>query len=363
MKNFKILGVTLSLVLIICNLMNNCVYAQSFDDEDEVEDLAIIDDIQDDDIDDVDMENLLNSIRVNARCAIAMDSKTKQVLFAQNADEIVPMASTTKILTALIAISQGNLDREVTISKNASSIRGSKVKYTAGEKIKLIELLYGLLYKSGNDAAIAIAEDIGGSVEGFANIMNDYARSLGLVNSHFESPHGLDSAKHYTCAYDLALLTAKAMENETFCQICGTKTITSQAGKCLVSSVRHEGRNIIIVVLNCSDRWNVTEQIYKYVSDNYCFKANNMKDIVNSSEFINLGTIVEESEFDYGFKGQGSVEVEVFNTLFDKNSGDIIGKVALNDSGNELLKKALICDTDISQKEFDSLIQNEGTNN
>ena len=198
MKNFKILGVTLSLVLIICNLMNNCVYAQSFDDEDEVEDLAIIDDIQDDDIDDVDMENLLNSIRVNARCAIAMDSKTKQVLFAQNADEIVPMASTTKILTALIAISQGNLDREVTISKNASSIRGSKVKYTAGEKIKLIELLYGLLYKSGNDAAIAIAEDIGGSVEGFANIMNDYARSLGLVNSHFESPHGLDSAKHYT---------------------------------------------------------------------------------------------------------------------------------------------------------------------
>ena len=141
MKNFKILGVTLSLVLIICNLMNNCVYAQSFDDEDEVEDLAIIDDIQDDDIDDVDMENLLNSIRVNARCAIAMDSKTKQVLFAQNADEIVPMASTTKILTALIAISQGNLDREVTISKNASSIRGSKVKYTAGEKIKLIELL------------------------------------------------------------------------------------------------------------------------------------------------------------------------------------------------------------------------------
>lgn len=394
MKNFKILGVTLSLVLIICNLMNNCVYAQSFDDEDDAEDLAIIDNIQDYEIDDVDMENLLNSIKVNARCAIAMDSKTKQVLFAQNADEIVPMASTTKILTALVAISQGNLEREVTISKNASSIRGSRVKYEAGEKIKLMELLYGLLYKSGNDAAIAIAEDIGGSVEGFANIMNDYARSLGLVSSHFESPHGLDSAKHYTSAYDLALLTAKAMENEVFCEVCGTKTITrdvsgftrdynninkilyripeangvktgytGQAGKCLVSSVRHEGRNIIIVVLNCTDRWNVTEQIYKYVSDNYCFKADNMKDIINSSEFINLGTIVGESEFDYGFKGEGSIEVEVFNTLFDKNNGDIIGKVALNDSGNELLKKELICDTSISQKEFDSLMQSESTNN
>lgn len=305
-----------------------------------------------------------------------------------------PMASTTKILTALIAITQGNLDKEVTISKNASSIRGSKVKYAAGEKIKLRELLYGLLYKSGNDAAIAIAEDIGGSIEGFANIMNDYARSLGLINSHFESPHGLDSPKHYTCAYDLALLTTKAMENKTFCEICGTKTIlkdnsgftrdynninkilykipeangvktgyTGQAGKCLVSSIKHAERNIVIVVLNCSDRWNVTEQIYKYVIDNYCFKAANMKDVLKSSEFINLGTIIQDTDFEYGFKGEGSVEVEVFNTLLDKKNGDIIGKIALNNSGDELLKKALICDKDISQREFEKLFQLEGTNN
>ena len=227
MKNFKILGVTLSLFFILTDLFGYCVYAQSFE-EDEDNDLAIIEEDDDYNTDDVNIENLLNSIRVNARCAIAMDSKTKQVLFEQNADEIVPMASTTKILTALIAITQGNLDKEVTISKNASSIRGSKVKYAAGEKIKLRELLYGLLYKSGNDAAIAIAEDIGGSIEGFANIMNDYARSLGLINSHFESPHGLDSPKHYTCAYDLALLTTKAMENKTFCEICGTKTILNK---------------------------------------------------------------------------------------------------------------------------------------
>ena len=393
MKNFKILGVTLSLFFILTDLFGYCVYAQSFE-EDEDNDLAIIEEDDDYNTDDVDIENLLNSIRVNARCAIAMDSKTKQILFEQNADEIVPMASTTKILTALIAITQGNLDKEVTISKNASSIRGSKVKYAAGEKIKLRELLYGLLYKSGNDAAIAIAEDIGGSIEGFANIMNDYARSLGLINSHFESPHGLDSPKHYTCAYDLALLTTKAMENKTFCEICGTKTIlkdnsgftrdynninkilykipeangvktgyTGQAGKCLVSSVRHEGRNIVIVVLNCSDRWNVTEQIYKYVVDNYCFKADNMKDVLKSSEFINLGTIIQDTDFEYGFKGEGSVEVEVFNTLLDKKNGDIIGKIALNNSGDELLKKALICDKDISQREFEKLFQLEGTNN
>lgn len=393
MKNFKILGVTLSLFFILTDLFGYCVYAQSFE-EDEDNDLAIIEEDDDYNTDDVNIENLLNSIRVNARCAIAMDSKTKQVLFEQNADEIVPMASTTKILTALIAITQGNLDKEVTISKNASSIRGSKVKYAAGEKIKLRELLYGLLYKSGNDAAIAIAEDIGGSIEGFANIMNDYARSLGLINSHFESPHGLDSPKHYTCAYDLALLTTKAMENKTFCEICGTKTIlkdnsgftrdynninkilykipeangvktgyTGQAGKCLVSSIKHAGINIVIVVLNCSDRWNVTEQIYKYVIDNYCFKADNMKDVLKSSEFINLGTIIQDTDFEYGFKGEGSVEVEVFNTLLDKKNGDIIGKIALNNSGDELLKKALICDKDISQREFEKLFQLEGTNN
>lgn len=388
MINFKKVGITLSLFLIIFQLLNSCVYAQCFEDEDDNE-LAML---EDDEIDDVDMNNILNSIKVSARNAIALDSKTKQVLFEQNADEIVPMASTTKILTALVAITHGDLDREVTISKNAASIRGSKVGYVAGEKIRLRELLYGLMYKSGNDAAIAIAEDIGGSVEGFAKIMNDYAISLGLINSHFESPHGLDSPKHYTCAYDLALLTTKAMESELFCQICGTKSITrdtsnftrdynninkilykipeangvktgytGQAGKCLVSSVKHEGRNIIIVVLNCSDRWNVTEKIYKYVADNYCFKNDNIKDIAKSSEFISLGSVIEDCDFEYGFKGEGAIEVEVFNTI-NKNSGDIIGKVALNNQGEELLKKALICDKNITENEFEEIVNKGSTN-
>ena len=388
MMKFKKIGITLSLFLIIFQLLSNCAYAQCFEDEDDNE-LAIL---EDNEIDDVDMNNILNSIKVSARNAIALDSKTKQVLFEQNADEIVPMASTTKILTALVAITHGDLDREVTISKNAASIRGSKVGYVAGEKIRLRELLYGLMYKSGNDAAIAIAEDIGGSIEGFAKIMNDYAISLGLINSHFESPHGLDSSKHYTCAYDLALLTTKAMESELFCQICGTKSITrdasnftrdynninkilykipeangvktgytGQAGKCLVSSVKHEGRNIIIVVLNCSDRWNVTENIYKYVVDNYSFKNENVKDIAKTSEFISLGSVIEECDFEYGFKGEGSIEVEVFNTI-NKNSGDIIGKVALNNQGEELLKKALICDKDMTKNEFEEIVNKGSTN-
>ena len=156
------------------------------------------------------------------------------------------------------------------------------------------------MYKSGNDAAIAIAEHIGGSISEFCVMMNDLARTMGLIDSNFESPHGLDSQNHYSSAYDLALLMAKAMENDTFKEIAGTKTTlkekygftrdynninkilwmipeanggktgtTGQAGKCLVTSVNHNGRNIIIVVLNCPERWKVTENIYNYIKKNY----------------------------------------------------------------------------------------------
>ena len=235
-----------------------------------------------------------------AHFAIAFDSKTREILYEKNAFRNVPMASTTKIVTALVAINYGNLDDKVIISKTAASIRGSTVGYRAGEEIALRELLFGLMYKSGNDAAIAIAEHIGGSVENFAFIMSDFGRMIGLIDSNFQSPHGLDSSMHFSSAYDLAIAMSKAMDNEFFREISGTKAIgkdkynftreynninkilwripnanggktgyTGQAGKCLVTSVDHNGRNIIIVVLNCTPRWEVTERIYKYIQENY----------------------------------------------------------------------------------------------
>ena len=240
------------------------------------------------------------NFRVDAKNVLVLDSAEKKVLFEQNGYDIVPMASTTKILTALIAIERGNLNEEFIVSKNAASISGSKVGYKASEKVTVHELLYGLMYRSGNDAAVTIAEGIGGSIQGFSEIMNNYATSIGLVDSHFESPHGLDSREHYTSAYDLALLTSIGMEDETFKEIVGTKEIskskynftrdynninkilwkipgangvktgyTGQAGKCLVSSVNINDKNIIIVVLNCPDRWNVTEKIYNHVKEKY----------------------------------------------------------------------------------------------
>jgi len=252
------------------------------------------------------------SFRINAHNALALDRSTGEVLFEQNGYTIVPMASTTKILTALITIERGDLDKSFTISKNSSSIRGSKVGYKAGEEITIRELLYGLMYKSGNDAAIALAEGIGGSVEEFAEIMNHYKTSLGLLDSHFQSPHGLDSPEHYSSAYDLALLAAKGMEYDEFREVVSTKEIkkevynftrdynninkilwtiqgangvktgyTGQAGKCLVSSINHNGKDIIIVVLNCPGRWNETEKIYKHIVESMAFTT-------IKSEFANL---------------------------------------------------------------------------
>lgn len=252
----------------------------------------------------------LQSLRVDARNAIAIDRESKTILFEQNGYELVPMASTTKILTALITIERGNLDEKFVVSKNASSVRGSTVGYKENEKITVRELLYGLMYRSGNDAAITLAEGIGGSVEGFAEIMNNYKTSLGLLDSHFESPHGLDMTDHYSSAYDLALLTAKGMEYEEFREIVGTKEIsrskynftrdysninkilwkipgangvktgyTGQAGKCLVSSINYKGKDIIIVVLNCPDRWNVTEKIFNYIQETVAFQGKNLKEL------------------------------------------------------------------------------------
>ncbi|MGV1056699.1 D-alanyl-D-alanine carboxypeptidase family protein [Clostridium perfringens] len=239
-------------------------------------------------------------ITPDAHFAIAYDAKNKKILYEKNAFRNVPMASTTKILTALVAINYSELDEEVTISKTAASIRGSKVGFRAGEKVTMRELLFGLMYKSGNDAAIAIAEHIGGSIENFSILMNDFARMLGLKDSNFQSPHGLDSQMHFSSAYDLAVLMSKAMEEPFFREISGTKEVgaekynftrsysninkmlwrlpnanggktgyTGQAGKCLVSSVDHNGRNIIIVVLNCPTRWEATERVYEYVKANY----------------------------------------------------------------------------------------------
>lgn len=249
------------------------------------------------------------SPNIQAGCAIALDSKSKVVLYEKNAYQLVPMASTTKIMTALVAIKYGNLDRKIEISKRSAGVRGSTVGYKKGENIKLKELLYGLMLRSGNDAAIAIAEGVSGNVEEFVKLMNEYASEIGVLNTHFETPHGLDKDEHYSTAYDLSVVTSKARENELFTKIVNSKDVdgkendftrsyhninkilweipyangvktgyTGKAGKCLVTSVNINGNEVIIVVLNCPGRWKETKKISEYVNNNYEFKKMFSKD-------------------------------------------------------------------------------------
>ena len=219
---------------------------------------------------------------------IVIDAGSKVVLGGENIRERLPMASTTKIVTAIVAIENSDIEQVVTIPKEAEVVEGSSIYLKAGEKLKLKDLLYGLMLRSGNDSAVAIALHVGKTMDNFVQLMNDYAAGLGLSDTHFTNPHGLHDDNHYTSAYDLAMITAHAYDNECFKQIVsckrydtqaiedtpartffnknkmlslyeggnGVKTgYTKRAGRCLVSAAERDGMQLICVVLNRSDMW------------------------------------------------------------------------------------------------------------
>lgn len=219
---------------------------------------------------------------ISAECAILIDAQTGRVLYEKKAEEKSLIASTTKIMTALVICEQTNVLDRVKIPKEAVGIEGSSMYLKAGEVLTVQELLYGLMLQSGNDAAVALAIYCGGTVEGFTELMNDKAHRLGMTQSHFANPNGLDSPGNYSTARDMALLTAYAMQNPIFAQTVSTKTITigerclrnhnkllwqlegangvktgytKAAGRILISSVTRMGRQLIAVTFNAPDDW------------------------------------------------------------------------------------------------------------
>ena len=220
---------------------------------------------------------------VSAEKAIVVDGITGRVLFEKNPDSRSLIASTTKIMTALVVCEQCNVLDRVRIPKEAVGIEGSSMYLQAGEILTVQELLYGLMLRSGNDAAVALAIYCGGTVEGFAELMNDKARNLGLHNTHFVNPNGLDAPDHYSTARDLAILGAYAMDNPIFYKTVSAKNVrvgdryltnhnkllwrlegsdgiktgyTKAAGRILVSSATRQGRRLIGVTVNAPDDWN-----------------------------------------------------------------------------------------------------------
>ena len=238
-------------------------------------------------------------VPITARYAFAQSTQTGRILYDKSSQVKVPMASTTKMMTALVVIENCNLSDTVLVSKQACQMTGSSMHLTQGERISVRALLYGLLLVSGNDAAVALAEHTAGSVADFCGKMNEKAATLALSNTHFTSPHGLDDAEHYTTARDLAQIGQIFMENPTLVQICSTKQTvmeghhltntnpllgidshvngiktgyTGNAGYCLVISAQNQTDSYIIVLLGCpsaKDRKRDAKKLTDHLISNY----------------------------------------------------------------------------------------------
>ena len=239
---------------------------------------------------------------LSANSAVLIDASSRAVLCEKNARERMGMASTTKIMTALVAAERGELGKTVSVSPLAVGVEGSSVYLYAGEKFTLKDLVCAMLLESANDAAAAIAIEVGGSIEGFCEMMNEKAEELGLCDTHFTNPHGLSDDEHYTTAYDLAVITAEALENDTVREIVATQKMTvtpvegnvrvlynhnkmlsryegaigvktgftKKTGRCLVSAAEKDGLRLIAVTLNASDDWNDHEKLLDLGFENFC---------------------------------------------------------------------------------------------
>lgn len=231
------------------------------------------------------------AVETSAASAILMDADSGRVLYERNADRKMLIASITKILTALVAIEEGDLHDSVKVSREAAYTEGSAMYLTEGETLTLETLLYGVLLCSGNDAAVAVAQHVGGSVKGFVALMNEKARELGMEHSSFANPNGLDDEQHYSTARDMAKLARAALENETLMRIASTRSVTiggrtmtnhnkllhyvdgclglktgytKAAGRTLVSCAEKNGQRLIAVTLQDGNDWADHQALYEY---------------------------------------------------------------------------------------------------
>ena len=286
----KIFYSILIFLLILLNFSTVC--ADDVDNEVDFEDTI-----------EVTASNVSELPKTNSRRYIVYDRISKSMIIGKNEDIKSAMASTTKIMTTIVILEKADLNEKVTVSAKAGGTGGSRLGLKRGDKTSVRDLLYGLMLRSGNDAAVALAEHVGGSVKGFAELMNEKAIELGLTNTHFVTPHGLDDANHYTTALELAKLTDYAMDNETFAKIVGTKSttiyinnqprqinntnellgvlngvvgvktgFTNNAGRCLVTETKRNNMDIITIVLGADtkkDRTKDSVNLIEYTFSKY----------------------------------------------------------------------------------------------
>ena len=398
----------LILLLIVILILKSSVYA------DDIDDLEIID--WSEDI--VETGNTTDEPKINSRAAVIYDRKSKKIIWGKSENEKRPMASTTKIMTAIIVLENANLDDIVTASKKAAGTGGSRLGLKTNDKITINNLLYGLLLVSGNDAAVALAEHVGGSIEGFAQKMNDKAKELGLENTNFITPHGLDMPDHYTTAFELAKLTDYALNIEKFANIVNTKSITisingnsktlnntnellgnlngvngvktgftNGANRCLVTSINRNGMNIITVVLGAdtkNDRTKDSVKLIEYAYENY--EIYNLQEIINEKfeEWRNINenrikiikgkkdiikTKLEEIDNYYipiKKLDKDKINVKIFNiSEFNApvNKNDYVGKLCVYICEEKVLELTISADITIDKLEFIDYLKNFIINN
>lgn len=238
-----------------------------------------------------------SAVSVSARGAVMMCAETGEILFSENPDKRLSMASTTKIMTSLLALEAATPELEIEVTQEMTDVEGTSMGLRAGDSVSLLEIVYGMLIQSGNDAANTAAIVLGGSIEKFAEMMNKRAEEIGMKNSHFVTPSGLDDDEHYSTAYDMALLACECIRNPEFRKICSQKTamlsygnppydrtlvnhnrllwnmedcigiktgFTQKSGRCLVSAAERNGITLVIVTLNDPDDWDDHISLFDY---------------------------------------------------------------------------------------------------
>lgn len=283
----------------------------------------------------------------SAQSAVLMEAYSGRILYKKNSEAKLPIASTTKIITAIVIINNCDLDKIVTITNESVGIEGSSVYLKLGEQLTIRDLLYCLMLRSGNDSAVALALECSGSIENFAKLMNQHAASLGVKNSNFVNPHGLHNVNHYSSASDLALITANAMLNKEFESISGCKAITIcggkdnvrhlvnknkllyslnnsngvktgytlNAGRCFVGSAKKDNMQLVAVVLNCGPMFEDSAKMLDYGFHKYTMRQIVSQNQLCASVKINSVnknlTLMCEGSFSYPLTIDEAVEIKI----------------------------------------------------
>ena len=332
------------------------------------------------------------ALSVSAKAAVVINGDTGEVVFEKNSSEKLSMASTTKIMTGLLLCEYGNFDKEITVTNEMLRVEGSSMGLLGGDRVTLHDLLYGLMLSSGNDAANVIAFAVSGSVEGFVKKMNEKARGLGLTNTHFETPSGLDGESHYTTAYDLAQLTRYAMQNEEFCKAVSSKSatlnygnppyrrtltnhnkllnqydgavgvktgFTKKSGRCLVTAARRNGKFVIAVTLNAPDDW----QDHKAMLD-LGLSAIKQTHFTPKSDSYNIPVINGQSSsvavkiepFTVNSLETEDITCDIYLPSFvyaPMKEGEAIGKAVYRQGNKILAEKPLLCEQEVLAEQYE----------